>query len=64
MNRVKKFSSSSGVQKSAEVANDVFTSNEAKIVMIADHYMHKFFPCLFSAIALQPNDDTWEIHKP
>ena len=57
MNRVKKFSSS-GVQKSAEVANDVFTSNEAKIVMIADHYMHKFFPCLFSAIALQPNDDT------
>jgi hypothetical protein len=52
MNRVKKFSSSSGVQKSAEVANDVFTSNEAKIVMIADHYMHKFFPCLrlFSAL--------------
>jgi hypothetical protein len=40
-----KFSSSSGVQKSAEVANDVFTSNEAKIVMIVDHYMHKFFPC-------------------
>ena len=34
----------------AEVANDVFTSNEAKIVMIADHYMHKFFP--------PPNDDT------
>ena len=61
MNRVKKFSSSSsGVQKSAEVANDVFTSNEAKIVMIVDHYMHKFFPCLalLSSIALQPNDDT------
>ena len=34
----------------AEVANDVFTSNEAKIVMIADHYMHKFFP--------SSNDDT------